>query len=135
MLRIRCVLMPVFALWRAPRARSTALFRSMVERGDMVVVHEPFGDLAGLGEPDVEGRPFDSLVSLLVWLRDCTQDVNVFLKDTLTADTVRSSPIGAFSPRRGTRSSSAVPRRSLLRVDALLQRRRPVPGIPVLEFG
>jgi hypothetical protein len=79
---VRCVLMPVFALWSAPRARSTAFFRSMVERGDMVVVHEPFGDLAGLGETDVEGRRFDSPVSLLVWLGDRTQDVNVFLKDT-----------------------------------------------------
>ena len=74
--------MPVFALWSAPRARSTAFFRSMVERGDMVAIHEPFSDLAGLGETDVEGRPFDSPVSLLAWLVDHTQDVNVFLKDT-----------------------------------------------------
>lgn len=74
--------MPVFALWSAPRARSTAFFRSMVERGDMVAVHEPFSDLAGLGEADVQGRPFDSSVSLLAWLRDQTQEVNVFLKDT-----------------------------------------------------
>jgi len=29
--------MPVYALWSAPRARSTAFFRSMLERGDMVV--------------------------------------------------------------------------------------------------
>ena len=54
----------------------------MVERGDMVAIHEPFSDLAGLGETDVEGRPFDSAVSLLAWLVDQTQDVNVFLKDT-----------------------------------------------------
>ena len=74
--------MPVFALWSAPRARSTAFFRSMVERGDMVAVHEPFSDLAGLGETDVEGRPFDSPVALLAWLRDQTHDVNVFVKDT-----------------------------------------------------
>jgi hypothetical protein len=74
--------MPVFALWSAPRARSTAFFRSMVERGDMVAVHEPFSDLAGLGETDVEGRPFDSPVVLLAWLRDQTHDVKVFVKDT-----------------------------------------------------
>ena len=74
--------MPVFALWSAPRARSTAFFRSMVERRDMVAVHEPFSDLAGLGETDVEGRPFNSPVSLLAWLVDQTHDVNVFLKDT-----------------------------------------------------
>lgn len=74
--------MPVFALWSAPRARSTAFFRSMVERGDMIAVHEPFSDLAGLGETDLEGQPFDSPVSLLAWLRDQTHDVTVFLKDT-----------------------------------------------------
>jgi hypothetical protein len=74
--------MPVFALWSAPRARSTAFFRSMVERGDMVAVHEPFCDLAGLGETDVEGRPFHSPLALVAWLRDQTHDINVFLKDT-----------------------------------------------------
>jgi hypothetical protein len=73
---------PVFALWSAPRARSTAFFRSMIERGDMVTVHEPFSDLAGLGETDVEGRTFASTGSLLEWLVDHTRDVNVFLKDT-----------------------------------------------------
>jgi len=76
------VTMAVFALWSAPRARSTAFFRSMVERGDMIGVHEPFSDLAGLGETDVDGRTFDSAVSLLAWLVDQTRDVNVFLKDT-----------------------------------------------------
>jgi hypothetical protein len=73
---------PVFALWSAPRARSTAFFRSMVERGDMIAVHEPFSDLAGLAETDADGRSFDSPVSLLEWLVDQTHDVNVFLKDT-----------------------------------------------------
>ena len=76
--------MPVYALWSAPRARSTAFFRSMLERGDMVVVHEPFSDLAGLGETDVDGRPFDAPLALLAWLRDETGDRTVFLKDTPT---------------------------------------------------
>lgn len=48
----------------------------------MVVVHEPFGDLAGLGETDVAGRPFHSTEEFLDWLRHETDDVNVFLKDT-----------------------------------------------------
>jgi hypothetical protein len=74
--------MAVYALWSAPRARSTAFFRSMIERGDMVAVHEPFSDLAGLGETDVEGRTFDSVVALLAWLTDRPPDVEVFLKDT-----------------------------------------------------
>jgi Sulfotransferase domain len=74
--------MPVFALWSAPRARSTVFFRSMVERGDMIAVHEPFCNLADCGETDLDGRTFDSPVSLLAWLRDETDDVSVFLKDT-----------------------------------------------------
>src|SRR5215469_16444288 len=74
--------MAVFALWSAPRARSTAFFRSMVERGDLTVLHEPFCNLEQFGETDVEGRTFDSPASLLAWLRDETRDISVFLKDT-----------------------------------------------------
>ena len=74
--------MPVFALWSAPRARSTAFFRSMVERGDLLALHEPFWNLLAFGETDVDGRTFDAPASLLAWLRDETHDVNVFLKDT-----------------------------------------------------
>ena len=74
--------MAVFALWSTPRARSTAFFRSMVERGDVIAVHEPFSDLIGLGETDVQGRPFHSLHSLLAWLVDETADLDVFVKDT-----------------------------------------------------
>ncbi len=44
--------MPVFALWSAPRALSTACFRSMVERGDVIALHEPFCNLADFGETD-----------------------------------------------------------------------------------
>jgi hypothetical protein len=74
--------MPVYALWSAPRARSTAFFRSMVERGDVLALHEPFWSLLACGEADFGGRTFDTPVSLLTWLRDETHDVNVFLKDT-----------------------------------------------------
>lgn len=72
----------MFALWSAPRARSTAFFRSMVERGDLVGLHEPFCNLLIHGETDVDGRTFDSATSLLGWLRDGTPGVGVFLKDT-----------------------------------------------------
>ena len=54
----------------------------MMERDDLVVVHEPFGDLAGLGETDVAGKPFHSTTAFLDWLHHETDDVNVFLKDT-----------------------------------------------------
>ena len=73
--------MPVFALWSAPRARSTAFFRSMLERGDLVALHEPFCNLTCFGETEGDGRMFHSAASLLAWLRE-THDVNVFLKDT-----------------------------------------------------
>ena len=74
--------MTVFALWSAPRARSTAFFRSVAERGDVTVLHEPFSNLRDYGETDAEGRTFDSPALLLAWLRDETQDTRVFLKDT-----------------------------------------------------
>ena len=74
--------MAVFALWSAPRARSTAFFRSMAERGDMTVLHEPFYYLKQFGETDVEGRTFGSPASLLAWLGGETYDMSVFLKDT-----------------------------------------------------
>jgi Sulfotransferase domain len=73
--------MAVFALWSAPRTRSTAFFRSMAERGDMTVLHEPFCNLRDHGETDAGARTFDSPLSLLAWLRDGTHDIRVFLKD------------------------------------------------------
>ena len=74
--------MAVFALWSAPRARSTAFFRSMAERGDMTLLHEPFSNLRDYGQTDVDGRVFHSPASLLAWLRGEKGNVNVFLKDT-----------------------------------------------------
>jgi len=74
--------MPVFALWSAPRARSTAFFRSMLERGDLLALHEPLEGLMYFGDTEVEGRTFDSPASLLAWLREETHDVSVFLKET-----------------------------------------------------
>lgn len=73
--------MSLFALWSAPRARSTAFLRSMVERGDMTVLHEPFCNLRDYGTTDVAARTFDTPRSLLAWLRDETHDMKVFLKD------------------------------------------------------
>ncbi len=73
--------MAVFALWSAPRARSTVFFRSMLERGDLVCLHEPFCNLIGYGETDVNGRTFDSAASLVAWLRD-EDGASVFLKET-----------------------------------------------------
>ncbi len=74
--------MPVFALWSAPRTRSTAFFRSMIERGDMTVLHEPFCNLRDYGETDAGGQRFDSPGALLGWLRDQPRRQRVFVKET-----------------------------------------------------
>ena len=74
--------MPVFALWSTARARSTAFFRSMLERGDLLALHEPLEGLMYFGSTEVEGRTFESLVSLLAWLRDENPGRGVFVKET-----------------------------------------------------
>jgi hypothetical protein len=53
----------------------------MAERGDMVVLHEPFCNLRDYGETDAGGRTFGSPLPLLAWLRSETQGLRVFLKD------------------------------------------------------
>jgi hypothetical protein len=73
---------PVYALWSAPRARSTAFFRSMLERGDLLALHEPLEGLTYFGATDIAGRTFTSPAALLEWLRDGTGDVDVFMKET-----------------------------------------------------
>jgi Sulfotransferase domain len=75
--------MAVFALWSAPRARSTAFFRSMAERGDMTVLHEPFSNLKDYGQTSADGQAFGSPLTLLAWLSEQPQDANVFLKETM----------------------------------------------------
>ena len=47
---------PVLALWSAPRCRSTAFERMMMERGDRVVVHEPFSRVVDFGTVEVGDR-------------------------------------------------------------------------------
>lgn len=74
--------MTVYTLWSAPRARSTAFFVSMAERGDMLALHEPFWNLQAFGAVDVDGRRFDSFKPLLEWLRNETREIRVFLKET-----------------------------------------------------
>ncbi|HUD39315.1 MAG TPA: hypothetical protein VMR14_20630 [Streptosporangiaceae bacterium] len=51
---------PILMLWSAPRSRSTAFFRMMIERGDFVCVHEPFSYLAEFGHVDLEGTRYTS---------------------------------------------------------------------------
>ena len=54
----------------------------MLERGDLLALHEPLEGLIYFGETEVEGRVFGSPESLLAWMREETRDVGVFLKET-----------------------------------------------------
>lgn len=74
--------MTVIALWGTPRSRSTAFFRSMAERGDLVALHEPFWNLSAFGETDAGRGSFSSPASPLRWLGDETRGIPVFLKKT-----------------------------------------------------
>jgi hypothetical protein len=72
----------LLALWGPPRSRSTVFLRMMIERGDFLVVHEPFSNLAALGYFDVAGEratSYDDLVSLL---HRRSESGPVFFKDT-----------------------------------------------------
>jgi hypothetical protein len=57
----------------------------MLERGDLLALHEPLEGLIYFGSTEVEGRTFTSPASLVAWLRDETQDIGVFLKETTDA--------------------------------------------------
>lgn len=74
--------MPVFALWSAARSRSTAFFRSMLERGDLLALHEPLEGLAYIGPMDIASRRFETPDDLIDWLLD-EAATPVFLKETM----------------------------------------------------
>jgi hypothetical protein len=55
----------------------------MVERGDLLALHEPLEGLVYLGPIEIAGRRFESPASLLAWLLDDTHEISVFLKETV----------------------------------------------------
>ncbi|WP_433338055.1 sulfotransferase family protein [Spirillospora sp. CA-294931] len=65
-----------------PRARSTAIFRMMCERGDLATVFEPFSCLADFGVADVGGDLVQSEPAVLAALRELSRSSVVFAKDT-----------------------------------------------------
>lgn len=69
-------------LWSAPRCRSTAFLRMMVERGDYTVLHEPFSHVADFGEAIVGDREVHSEQELIRALRELAAQRPVFFKDT-----------------------------------------------------
>lgn len=72
----------IIALWSAPRCRSTAFLRMMMERGDFTVLHEPFAHVADFGETVVGGRVVRSEQALIEALHDLGATTPLFFKDT-----------------------------------------------------
>lgn len=79
--------MTVFALWSAARSRSTAFFRSMLERPDLAALHEPLEGLVYIGPIQVGSHRFESAESLVAWLLDETTE-SVFMKETCAGPVV-----------------------------------------------
>ncbi len=74
--------MTVFALWSSPRSRSTAFFRSMAERGDLLVLHEPFFDVRAVGHTEIDGDRFTTAEELVRGLVARTDGQDLFFKET-----------------------------------------------------
>lgn len=72
----------ILALWSAPRCRSTAFFRMMSERRDVIPVHEPFSYLAEFGVSPIQGEQARNEEELLAALRLLSARDTVFFKDT-----------------------------------------------------
>ncbi|WP_067503765.1 hypothetical protein [Actinoplanes sp. TFC3] len=70
----------LLALWSAPRSRSTAFERMVMERGDFRVVHEPFSHVADFGTADVDGTTVRGEAELIAALRALPG--RSFFKDT-----------------------------------------------------
>lgn len=74
--------MVMLMLWSAPRSRSTAFYRMMIERGDLTGVHEPFSYVALLGTTDIGGKPLGTTPEVIAELRSLAATQRVFIKDT-----------------------------------------------------
>ncbi|HEU5129211.1 MAG TPA: hypothetical protein VFU12_14590 [Glycomyces sp.] len=72
----------VLALWSAPRCRSTAFARMMIERGDFTVLHEPFSRLMDFGAVAVADAEVRSEPDLIAAIRELSRRGPVFFKDT-----------------------------------------------------
>jgi len=55
----------------------------MVERGDLLALHEPLEGLHFIGPLHIDGQKFDSPAGLLAWLLEDTSGRTVFIKETV----------------------------------------------------
>jgi Sulfotransferase domain len=74
--------MPMLMLWSAPRSRSTAFYRMMMERGDFAGVHEPFSRVEIFGHVDINGRPLATAAEVIAEMRSLAATGRVFVKET-----------------------------------------------------
>ncbi|MEU0555558.1 hypothetical protein [Dactylosporangium sp. NPDC006015] len=72
----------LLALWSAPRSRSTVFFRMMLERDDLLAVHEPFCNIANDGRTEAGDRVARTPDELMDALLDLSAGATVFFKDT-----------------------------------------------------
>jgi hypothetical protein len=72
----------LIAMWAAPRSRSTAFFRSMLEHGGLVAIHEPFDNIADHGSTQVNGHLVADPAELIKTLRGLAETATVFFKET-----------------------------------------------------
>ena len=70
------------ALWAAPRSRSTAFFRYMVEHGGLVALHEPFDNIGDHGSTEVNGHLVADPAELITTLLGLAGTATVFFKET-----------------------------------------------------
>jgi len=102
----------LLALWSAPRSRSTAFFRMMVERGDVVALHEPFAKLDDHGETELPGRNVTSIDELIDRLLNLAERTRVFFKERQTSATSGCSSGRISFAAASTLFSSAIRERS-----------------------
>lgn len=69
-------------LWSAPRCRSTVFSRSIAERGDFLVLHEPFSHLTDFGREEIEGVVCRTEAEVITRLLELGRQRPVFVKDT-----------------------------------------------------
>ncbi|HZM81190.1 MAG TPA: hypothetical protein VFC19_36150 [Candidatus Limnocylindrales bacterium] len=72
----------ILALWSPPRARSTVFYRAMLERGDLLALHEPFCNLADYGETDIGQRKVHTATELIDLMHRESARIPIFFKDT-----------------------------------------------------
>jgi Sulfotransferase domain len=72
----------LIAMWAAPRSRSTAFFRYMLEHGGLAALHEPFDNIADHGSTMVNGHPVCDPAELIATMRGLAATAAVFFKET-----------------------------------------------------